>query len=75
MIARFLRWLVGAAPEFVALDRVTLKQATDFTTREFDGAAAIVSVTRVPAWQVRREKLVQAMHARSAERPRLRRVK
>lgn len=75
MIARVLAWLVGSDLGSVPLDRVTLKQATDFTTREFDGAAAIVSVKRVPAWQVRREKLVQSMQARSAERPRLRRVK
>lgn len=69
----FFSWLVGAEPEFVALDRVTLKQATEFTAQELEGS--VVSVTKVEAWQVKRAKLVEAMQARSTERPRLRRVK
>lgn len=61
MITRFLRWLVGAEPAFVALDRVTLQQATDFTAQELEGA--IVSVTKVEAWQVKREQRVREMQA------------
>lgn len=39
---RFLRWLVGSEPAFVALDRVTLKQATDFTAQELDPGQGVI---------------------------------
>lgn len=74
VIARLLRRLIVSEDlGSITLDQRRLDQATDFTAQELEGS--VVSVQRIPAWQVKRAKLVEAMQARSAERPRLRRVK
>lgn len=65
MIARLLRRLIVSEDlGSITLDQRRLDQATDFTAQELEGA--IVSVTKVEAWQVKREARIAEMNAREA---------
>lgn len=61
MILTTLRYFLRGSSDLgsITLDQRRLDQAQDFTAQELEGS--VVSVTKVPAWRVKREQLVQAM--------------